>query len=76
MLSPKSQLPCVSELGSPDLNGHLLEWMGEGGRVKTRRSQDSLCEKEKQSFLIGQLPGAVEKAEAIGLWLKKLPLGR
>lgn len=23
MLSPKSQLPCVSELGSPDLNGHL-----------------------------------------------------
>lgn len=50
--------------------------MGEGGRVKTRRSQDSLCEKEKQSFLIGQLPGAVEKAEAIGLWLKKLPLGR
>jgi hypothetical protein len=52
------------------------EWMGEGGRVKTRRSQDSLCEKEKQSFLIGQLPGAVEKAEAIGLWLKKLPLGR
>lgn len=50
----------------------------DGGR---RESQDTkeprfALRKEKQSFLIGQLPGAVEKAEAIGLWLKKLPLGR